>query len=72
MIVMKVNCRTQERMIKKREEFHKALIGSPAYVDSEIAVCDEDDTSFLLIVGKNNDNDVYYNINADRLTISKE
>lgn len=72
MIVFKINCYTQEKMIKKREEFHEALIGSPAYQDSEIAVCDEDDTSFLLIIGKNNENNIKYNISVNRLTISKE
>ena len=40
-IVFKIKCSTPEEREKVQERFHKALIGSPAYINSEIAVCDE-------------------------------
>lgn len=70
MIIFKVNCKEQEKMFEKREEFHNALVGSPAYINSEIAICDndEDKTSFFLIVGNdNNDKNVEYEIDIDNL-----
>lgn len=73
MILLKVICETKEKKELKREEFHKALVGSPAYKNSEIAVCDEDETSFLLIIGNNNSDNLYLKTNANRLSrIKKE
>lgn len=45
-----------------KEKFHKALVGSPGYVNSEIAICDEDEESFLLIVGNKNDDDIAFEV----------
>lgn len=72
MIVLEVKCIDHDSMIKKREEFHKALVGSPGYIDSEIAVCDESDNSFVLIVGKNNEDNIHYIVTANRLMKPKK
>lgn len=58
-IVFKIKCSTPEEREKVQERFHKALIGSPAYINSEIAICDGDTStnkhpkpdSFYLAVG---------------------
>lgn len=49
MIEIKFNDRTV------MEKFHEALVGSPAYINSEIAICEEQE-GFVLIVGNENDN----------------
>lgn len=69
MIVLIVKSKDRETMFQKREEFHNALVGSLAYMESEIAICDmqEDETSFLLIIGNNNDNDITKIIDSDNL-----
>ena len=41
-IVFKIKCSTHEEREKVQERFHNALIGSPAYISSEIAICDGD------------------------------
>ena len=41
-IVFKIKCSTPEEREKVQERFHNALIGSPAYILSEIAICDGD------------------------------
>ena len=58
-IVFKIKCSTPEEREKVQERFHNALIGSPAYINSEIAICDGDAStskqpkpdSFYLAVG---------------------
>ena len=40
-IVFKIKCSTPEEREKVQERFHKALIGSPAYINPDIAICDE-------------------------------
>lgn len=51
---------------KLKERFHKALKGSPAYINSEIGICDsKKDNEFYLIVGKDNKDNL-------RLTMKKE
>ena len=47
-----------EELNKIKQDCHYALTGSPAYVNSEIAICDNDETSFLLIIGNNNKCDI--------------
>lgn len=37
------------------EKLHKALVGSPAYINSEIAICEEQE-GFVLVVGNENEN----------------
>lgn len=48
----------KERRDTKMEEFHKALVGSPAYINNEIAICEDGDCCFVLIVGNDNNNDL--------------
>ena len=48
-----------------KEKCHKALKGSPGYINSEIAIVDDDDDSFMLVIGECNDNDL------TNLTLSK-
>lgn len=39
--------------------FHQALKGSPGYINSEIAICnDKNSESFTLIIGNDNDNNL--------------
>ena len=60
MINLVIRTKDNESMLKIREEFHNALVGSPAYVSSEIAICTEnhDGIEFNLVVGNNNSNDI--------------
>ena len=70
-ITITVKCKDQEEMFKAREIMHNALIGSPGYINSEIAICDndEDSTSFHLFVGETNDDNVEFKVNNDDLHI---
>lgn len=47
-----------------KAKYHNALVGSPGYIDCEIAICDDDEDpdSFYLIVGNRNNNDLYVTI----------
>lgn len=45
------------------ERIHKALVGSPAYINSEIAIC-EDQEGFTLVVGKENDDNCLIEVDA--------
>ena len=51
----------------------EALVGSPAFVDSEIAVCDDvsNDSAFYLVVGKENERDIELEVDANHLKIDK-
>lgn len=67
MINMIIQCSSKEEMEQKKTRMHEALKGSPAYINSEIAICDNDDTSFYLIVGNNNDRDLKVTIGTKAL-----
>ena len=60
MINLVIKAKNNESMLKIREEFHKALICSPAYEGSEIAICTEnpDGDEFNLVIGECNNNDI--------------
>ena len=47
-----------ETMMKEMTKFHEALVGSPAYVNSEIAICETGEDEFTLVIGNDNDNDL--------------
>ena len=72
MINMIIQCGSKEEMEQKKTRMHEALKGSPAYIDSEIAICDNDDTSFYLVIGQNNDRDLKVTIGSRELIEDKE
>ena len=51
-------------MMRQQTKMHNALVGSPAYINSEIILCENpnDPTEFSLIVGENNDSNVQMDI----------
>ena len=53
------------------QKLHNGLVGSPAYVNSEIFLNYTDDRVFL-IVGDDNGNDICYTVNADSFTEADE
>lgn len=63
-VIFNIKCKNENEMFKVREDVHDGLCGSPAYINSEIAVCDLQDDAFTLIVGCSNEHDVEYDINA--------
>ena len=65
MIDLIIKGKDKEDTFLIKAAFHNALAGSPAYVDSEIAICDEDDTSFHLVIGNINDCDITKVINTE-------
>lgn len=46
-----------ESMKTRLNEVHNALKGSPAYKENEIALCEMNETEFVLVVGEDNGND---------------
>ncbi len=40
MIVLNIKCKNHEEMAKFRDRMREALVGSPAFIKNEIAVCD--------------------------------
>lgn len=51
-------------MMQQQTKMHNALVGSPAYINSEIILCENpnDPTEFSLIVGENNDSNIQMDI----------
>lgn len=72
-IIFKIKSSTPEERKRIMERFHEALIGSPAYINSEIALCDGDDNTgdaeFYFAVGlescKGPQFDVKIDVNSD-------
>lgn len=59
MICIKRVFETPEQAMKVKTQYHEALVGSPAYVNSEIAIVDgEHPAEFYLIVGNANKADM--------------
>ena len=56
-------------MMQQQTKMHNALVGSPAYINSEIILCENpnDPTEFSLIVGENNANNLLlgFDLRAD-------
>jgi hypothetical protein len=69
MISLKIKCEDADSMAKLRDKFCSALCGSPAFVESEIAVCDciEDESCFFLAVGNDNDCDLDLEIDSTNI-----
>lgn len=63
-VVINIKCKSTNEMKELREKIHLGLVGSPAYINSEIAVCDLQDDAFTLIVGNSNDNDIEYDLHS--------
>lgn len=57
MIKITKQYKTKEGRDKEAKKFHEALVGSPAYVNSEIAIVKEGDLEVTLCIGNNNDHD---------------
>lgn len=67
MIVFKIHCPHKKVTNEWRDKFCEALVGSPAFINSEIAVCDDNEYNFVLIVGESNDHDMTFDINESNL-----
>lgn len=65
MIDLIIKGKDKENTFLVKEKFHNALAGSPAYKNSEIAICDEEDTSFHLVIGDRNECDITKVINTE-------
>lgn len=68
-IEIKVKCDTEEKRDEIRDTFCRALVGSPAFINSEIAVCDDEADSFILAVGNLNDNNISLDLEYSSLNI---
>lgn len=73
MINITVESLDSEESFKVKERLHNALVGSPAYINSEIAICDVDEKTFILAVGNCNDDDckVHMFMTNDEINTSK-
>ena len=63
-VVFNIKCKSVEDMTALREKMHLGLVGSPAYVNSEIIISDLQDDAFTLIVGNGNEHDVEYDMHS--------
>ena len=70
MINLVIKSKDVKKLNSMKEDFHYALTGSPAYVNSEIAICDNDTESFFLIIGNNNNCDITKEIDVDNIEVS--
>lgn len=64
MVSINIKCSSPEEMHELRDKFCLSLMGSPAFIDNEIAVCDLQDDAFTLIVGNSNDNNIDLDVNS--------
>lgn len=60
-------CTSPEEMQALRDKMHRGLVGSPAYISNEIALCDLQDDAFTIIIGNNNDNNVDFDVHCSNL-----
>ena len=63
MLSINIKCKSPEEMHELRDKFYLALMGSPAFIDNEIAICDLQDDAFTLIIGNSNDNNIDLDVN---------
>lgn len=66
-VAINIKCTSPEEMVKLREKMHLGLQGSPAYINSEIAICDLQDDAFTMIVGNCNTNNVDFDVHCKNL-----
>lgn len=66
MIILNIVCVNNAERDEIRDEFCEALVGSPAFINSEIMVSDDPkkDNVFSLILGENNGRNIEYNIDS--------
>ena len=64
-VAINIKCESVEKMHELREKMHLGLKGSPAYINSEIAICDLQDDAFTLIVGNYNEEHEKVNVEYD-------
>ncbi len=67
MITFRIHCPHPDVAAEWRDRFCEALVGSPAFINSEIGVCDGNDGEFYLVVGKSNDRDMTLDLMASDL-----
>ena len=74
MIQFNFSCPEGVDIYPVKEKLHNALVGSPAYINSEIAICDGDtNNTFALVVGNNSENEsdnVTIGIALDNITVT--
>ena len=66
-VAINIKCTSPEEMTELRDKMHCGLVGSQAYVNSEIAICDLQDDAFTIIIGNSNDNDVDFDVHCKNL-----
>ena len=69
MIEIKIKCNDEQERDELRDKFCEALVGSPAYVESEIAVCDDGDDGFILAVGNDNSHDITFELEGSEIEL---
>lgn len=61
MVELVIKSKSKEEANKLQVTIYEALVGSPAYINSEIVLVDiEEDNSFVLIVGNSNNRDAAF------------
>ena len=58
-----------DNLNRVQDMMHKALVGSPAYINNEILVSPVKDNQFNLIVGNDNANDVDFKVTVTELVL---
>lgn len=66
MIVLNIKCKEDEAAFL-RDRMCEALAGSPAFVNSEIGVCDVSTSEFCLVIGHRNENDIEFDVEESNL-----
>ena len=64
-VAFNIKCKSTEEMHELRDKICLSLVGSPAFINSEIAVCDLQDDAFTLIVGNYNKDNEERNVEYD-------
>lgn len=71
MIVLNILCDDVDAKCNIRDRLCEALVGSPAFINSEIAVCDFPglDSALEVFIGKPNDSDIEFDLMAGNFGI---
>lgn len=69
MVIFDIKCSSDEQFCEIRDKLHDSLVGTPAYIDNQIVLSDykQEENIVSLFIGKENSDNIAYEINANDL-----
>lgn len=71
-LLMHVFAKSKEELDKSVEKIHNSLVGSPAYINSEIAIVEGDsEDEYIICIGEDNSNNIDIKVNLNDVFTKK-